>query len=160
MFVGESRHSVDAKKRVFLPKRFQHGLALDDEGNRVAILTRGLDGCLFLFSEEGFARALKRLPTAAFAGRDQRALQRRFFSNTSRVNLDSSGRLLLPEKLRTLAGIAGEVVMVGVVDRIELWSGEQWDALGSGQGDGFEDDLENFLEDITGASGPGGGDEA
>ena len=50
--------------------------------------------------------------------------------------------------------------MVGVVDRIELWSGEQWDALGSGQGDGFEDDLENFLEDITGASGPGGGDEA
>ena len=61
MFFGESTHSMDAKNRVFVPKRFQTQLPLDGDGARAVVLTRGLDGCLFLFSEEGFAAALARL---------------------------------------------------------------------------------------------------
>ena len=149
VFCGDSRHAVDAKKRVFLPKRFQQGLPLDADGNRVAVLTRGLDGCLFLFPEFGLERALQRMNTEAFAPKDMRKLQRMFFSFSSRVNLDASGRLLLPEKLRTLAGIEGEVVMVGVMDRVELWSAERWDAFAADNEDAF-DELEDLL---TGESG-------
>lgn len=152
MFCGDSRHTVDAKNRVFIPKRFQQDLPLDADGNRVAILTRGLDGCLFLFSEGGLTRALERMDTAAFAGPQQRKLQRLFFSYTSRATLDASGRLLLPEKLRTLAGIGREVVMVGVVDRVEVWAAERWDAFEAESGDAFEE-LESVL---TGDGGVGG----
>lgn len=144
MFCGDSRHQVDAKKRVFLPKRFQNGLPLDADGNRVAVLTRGLDGCLFLFPEFGLERALLRMNTEAFAPRDMRKLQRMFFSNASRLNLDASGRLLLPEKLRELAGIRDEVVMVGVMDRVELWAADRWEAFESTNADAF-DELEDLL---------------
>jgi len=150
MFCGDSRHSVDAKNRVFVPKRFQQDLPLDDNGNRFAILTRGLDGCLYLFPKHGLERALQRMDTEAFAAADQRKLQRLFFSYTSQVTLDASGRLLLPEKLRKLAGIGREVVMVGVVDRVEIWSAERWDAF-EDENNGTFDELENILTgDSTG----------
>lgn len=144
MFCGDSRHTVDAKHRVFLPKRFQQDLPLDAEGNRAAVLTRGLDGCLYLFTEEGLERALQRMDTEAFAGVEHRKLQRLFFSYTSRVTLDASGRLLLPEKLRALAGIGKEVVMIGVRDRVEIWSAERWDRFEEDNRDSF-DALENVL---------------
>ena len=144
MFCGDSRHTVDAKHRVFLPKRFQQELSLDAEGNRAAVLTRGMDGCLYLFTEAGLERALQRMDTEAFAGPDHRKLQRLFFSYTNGVTLDASGRLLIPEKLRRLAGIDKEVVMVGVRDRVEIWAAERWDAFEEESGDSF-DDLERVL---------------
>jgi len=151
VFCGDSRHTVDPKSRVFVPKRFQQDLPLDPEGNRNAILTRGLDGCLFLFPESGLERALSRMDTEAFAKAEQRKLQRLFFSFTARVTLDASGRLLIPEKLRKLAGIEREVVMVGVVDRVEVWAADRWDK--------FEQDNENSfdeLEDVLTGTTPGG----
>jgi len=151
MFCGDSRHTVDAKNRVFLPKRFQQDLELDQDGNRVAVLTRGLDGCLFLFTEEGLETALERMDTQAFAKADRRKLQRLFFSYTSRVTLDASGRLLLPEKLRTLAAIEREVVMIGVRERVEIWSAARWDLYESAYGEDFED-LENVLTGSLGNS--------
>lgn len=145
MFCGDSRHSVDPKHRVFLPKRFQTELPLDADGNRSAVLTRGLDGCLYLFTDGGLERALERMDTDAFARQDQRKLQRLFFSFTSRVQLDASGRLLIPEKLRKLAGIQKEVVMIGVRDRVEIWAAERWDAYENENENAF-DELEELLE--------------
>ena len=144
MFCGDSRHSVDAKHRVFLPKRFQAELPLDEGGARIAVLSRGLDGCLYLFTEAGLEQALQRMDTEAFADADHRKLQRLFFSYTSRVTLDASGRLLLPEKLRKLAGIQKEVVMVGVRQRVEVWAAERWDAFEAENGQAF-DELESVL---------------
>ena len=149
MFCGESRHSVDAKHRVFLPKRFQADLPLDEDGGRVAVLTRGLDGCLYLFTEAGLDRALERMDTEAFAQADHRRLQRLFFSHTHSVTLDASGRLLLPEKLRKLAGVQREVVMVGVRQRVEIWAAERWDAFESANGDDAFDELEHVLTRAT-----------
>jgi MraZ protein len=157
MFCGDSHHSVDAKNRVFVPKRFQQDLPLDENGNRFAILTRGLDGCLFLFPESGLERALERMDTQAFAPADQRKLQRLFFSYTSQVTLDASSRLLLPDKLRKLAGIEREVVMVGVVDRVEIWSAQRWEEFEAQNGAAFEE-LENVLTGTTPA--PPGGEAA
>jgi MraZ protein len=127
MWIGESTHTLDAKSRVFVPRRFQEGLARDGEGNLKAILSRGFEDCLFLYSEAGFQRALERLQTQAFSGEQQRRMQRLLFSDTYAVELDSAGRLLIPEPLRELAGIRGkEVVLIGLIDRIELWSKDRW----------------------------------
>ena len=147
LFCGDSRHTVDNKKRVFLPKRFQQGLPLDEEGARAAVITRGLDNCLYLFPESGLDRALARMNTEAFAPEQARRLQRAFFAFSSRATLDASGRLLIPDKLRDLAGIEKEVVMVGVMDRVEIWNAARWDAYQAENVDAF-DDLEDLLTGI------------
>lgn len=139
MFYGDSFHSMDAKHRVFVPKRFQQALGRDAEGNMVAFLTLGLDGCLFLFSEDGFQRALARMDTQAFTGAKQRKMQRLFFANTHRVQLDASGRLLVPEKLRQQVGFEKEVAMVGVIERAELWPRERWEVFQEENGSDFDE---------------------
>jgi MraZ protein len=119
---------VDDKGRVFVPKRFQDALPLTKDAARVAYVTRGQDACLYLFSESGFQRALAELDTRVFNGGDLRAAKRLFFSNTVKLELDASGRILLPEKLRAAASITRDVVMVGVGDRAEIWQREAWEA--------------------------------
>jgi MraZ protein len=127
MWTGEFTHALDAKGRVFLPKRFQDGLSRADGGSLTAVLSRGFEDCLFLYSEAGFARALERLQTQAFSGEQQRRMQRLLFSDTYPIELDSAGRVLIPEPLREIAGLRGkEVVVVGLIDRIEIWSKERW----------------------------------
>jgi MraZ protein len=155
LFYDSSAHTMDSKNRVFVPKRFQQVLGRDAEGVMVAFLTRGLDGCLFLFSEEGFRRALDRLDTQPFTGKEQRTMQRRFFANTSRVQLDASGRLLVPEKLRARVGLKKDVVMVGVVHRAEIWPKEKWDEIEVDKDDDF-DELLGVLIDHGPDGGPTG----
>lgn len=127
MFYGESTHAMDSKGRVHLPRRFQGQLSCDHEGNPLAFLTRGMEGCLFLFSEEGYRRAIQRLDTQPFAGERERTLQRLFFAKASLVQLDSAGRLVVPENLRRLVGLEKDVVMVGVAERVELWPKQAWE---------------------------------
>ena len=127
MFFGESTHSLDAKHRVFVPKRFQDALARDAEGNLTAVLSRGFERCLFLFSTKDFEDILRRLRTQPFGAEETRRVQRLFFANTHQATLDASGRLVLPEKLRSFAGIDREVVMVGVADRAEIWDKASWE---------------------------------
>ena len=128
MFLGDSPHTVDDKGRVFVPKRFQDALPLTKDGARVAYVTRGQDACLYLFAESGFQRALAELDTRVFTGEELRAAQRVFFANTVRIELDSSGRILIPEKLRAGAKLEREIVFLGVGDRAEIWQKEAWEA--------------------------------
>jgi MraZ protein len=127
MFCDTSYHTMDAKHRVFVPKRFQQELSRDADGNVQAFLTLGFEGCLFLFSKEGFAEVRARLDTQPFSGTKARNMQRLFFSLTQQVQLDASGRMLIPEQLRTRVGIEKEVVMVGVADRAEIWPKDRWE---------------------------------
>jgi len=149
VFCGESNHSVDAKKRVFVPKRFQQGLPMDSQGSRVAVLTRGLGGCLYLMAESGFNRAIRRINTEAFASEQDLRLQRLIFSVSQRINLDGSGRLLLPAKLVEMAGIAKDVIMVGVMDRVEIWSADRWNAF---QGNTDSEDVGAELDALIAAT--------
>jgi len=144
MFLGESTHSIDEKNRLFVPKRLQQGLVRNEAGQLGAIVTRGFEGCLFLFAEEGFGDVLSRLTTQAFTGAKRRKMQRLFFANTHRGQLDASGRVLLPEKLKELAGITKEVVLVGCVDRVEIWAKERWESYESENSDAF-DELDQVL---------------
>jgi MraZ protein len=152
VFSGDSIHTLDPKSRVFVPKRFQDLLDRDEQGQRIAVLTRGFEGCLFLFSPQGYARVLERLQTQPFGGQELRTMQRLFFANVHPVPLDSSGRVLLPEKLRKYAGIEKEVVMVGVADRAEIWDRARWEAYEAQHDDHF-DDLDVVLVGGGGGSG-------
>ena len=153
VFIGESRHPVDPKNRVFLPKRFQAGLPLDDEGNRAGVLMRGLDGCIFLFTKEGHRKATSMVNMEAFASREQRSRQRALLRSGHEFTLDASGRLLLPAPLIKLAGIERDVVQVGVGGRVEIWSADRWDAMEAETEAAFEE----FENHITGKSGGQGG---
>ena len=139
MFSGDSTHNLDAKHRVFVPKRFQEVLDRDGNGQLSVVVTRGFEKCLFLFSASGFAEVLARLQTQPFGGSELRKMQRLFFSNTHKTQLDASGRLVLPPKLRKFAGITKEVVLVGVADRAEIWDREAWERFEEENEDSFDD---------------------
>ena len=155
MFCGESGHTLDKKHRVFVPKRFHGALDRDEAGQFTVVLTRGFDGCLFLFSDKGFREAAAALQTQAFAQEKARTMQRLFFANAHRCQLDASGRLVLPEKLRKLAGIGSEVVMVGVLERAEIWDKTKWEAFEAANGESFDD-----LADVLAPQGGAGADTA
>lgn len=130
MFYGEFSHVLDGKFRVTIPKLFQEQLGREngrESTSTACFLTRGQDRCLYLFSEQGFDRALEGLDIAAFHGQNQRAAQRMFFANTARVELDAQGRVLVPEKLRAHLGTEKDVVIVGVGDHAEIWARDEWE---------------------------------
>ena len=162
MFLGESTHTVDAKGRCFVPKRFQEFLDRDESGAMRAVLTRGFERCVFLFSEAYFREMVQRLATASFQGAKLRKIQRMFFANTHRVNLDSSGRVLIPEKLKQHAGLEREVVMVGAYERAEIWNKEAWESFEEASAGEF-DELDTVLcgqageSDTFGAPGTAAG---
>ena len=144
MFTGESFHTLDAKHRVFVPKRFQHVLESVSGGHSKLVLTRGFEKSLFLFSSQGFAQVLRRLKTQPFGGARMRNMQRRFFANCHETQLDASGRVVLPEKLRRYAEIEKEVVMVGVADRAEVWDRARWEQFEAEGADEY-DELDTVL---------------
>jgi len=144
MFTGESFHTLDAKHRVFVPKRFQHVLESVSGGHSKLVLTRGFEKSLFLFSSQGFAQVLRRLKTQPFGGARMRNMQRRFFANVHETQLDASGRVVLPEKLRRYAEIEKEVVMVGVADRAEVWDRARWEQFEAEGADEY-DELDTVL---------------
>lgn len=157
-FTEESRHPVDPKGRVFLPKRFQAEIKVNEEGERSVVLTRGTDGCLYLFTEEGANEAVRLIDPRAFTTRDRRDLQRLFFSYAAKLTLDAAGRLLLPERFRELAGIAEEVVLVGMDTWIEIWAADRWDAFMSANGGRFEELEETLWKHGSDAAPEGGMD--
>jgi MraZ protein len=139
MFTGESTHSLDTKHRVFVPKRFQHVLGTAADGHTKLVLTRGFEKSLFLFSTATFAEVLLRMKTQPFGGSRMRNMQRRFFSHVHETQLDASGRVVLPEKLRRCAGIEKEVVMVGVADRAEIWDRARWERFDEEGADDYDE---------------------
>ena len=120
MFMGEFDHTLDPKGRMIVPAKFREEL-----GERF-ILTMGLDGCLFAYPEtewERFVEGLKKLPGT----KDARQLQRHFMAGAAEAEVDKQGRFLIPAKLREQAGLTKDVVLVGVLSKIELWSKERWE---------------------------------
>jgi MraZ protein len=127
VFLGESTVSLDAKFRLVVPKRIAEQLDRDAEGRLACVLTRGQDRCIYLFSRQGFERALATLRPAAFTGVDQRAAQRVFLASTFEVEIDSAGRVLVPEKLRPQLDGERELAVIGNVDHAEVWGRSAWE---------------------------------
>ena len=118
MLIGQYQHNIDAKNRVIVPAKFR-----EDLGERFYV-TKGLDGCLFVLSEEGWKRLQDKI--VAMPMSKARQLQRFFFSGAAEVEPDKQGRILIPQPLRDYASIEKDVTFIGTVDRAEIWSTECW----------------------------------
>ena len=120
MLMGEYAHSVDAKGRVIFPADFRA------EVGETFIATKGLDNCLFLYSNEEWELLSGKLKALPMAKAEARAFARFFFSSARKMECDKQGRFLVPATLRAYAGLQKEVVLIGVSSRIELWGKEEW----------------------------------
>lgn len=121
MFFGEYRHRVDDKGRLAIPAKFRKALG------KGAVVTRGLDSSLFLFPKEEWDKLAGKLASLPLGRATSRALARMMLAGAMEVDLDKQGRIVLPEYLRTYAGLERELVLAGLYDRIELWDSSAWD---------------------------------
>ncbi len=121
MLIGEYRHILDEKRRIALPAKFRRAL-----GKKV-IITRGLDSCLFVFSQREWHTKVEKLNQLSMGQADSRAFARYFFAGATETEVDSLGRILVPSELTTHAGLKNKAVLIGVNDRCEIWSENAWD---------------------------------
>jgi MraZ protein len=128
MLIGQYRHIMDVKGRVIIPQRFREEL-----GDNF-VITRGLDGCLFLYSMEEWDKLSSRIRSAPMG--EGRTMQRFFFANAEEAIPDAQGRIIIPANLRKLAGLTKDIVIVGVESRAELWDAASWDSFEGTMGDG------------------------
>ncbi|BAS27715.1 division/cell wall cluster transcriptional repressor MraZ [Limnochorda pilosa] len=140
MFLGEYEHSLDEKGRLTVPSRFREDLA-----GRL-VVTRGLDHCLFLYPYSEWQVLEQKLKSLPMTQRDARAFVRLLFSGASEQDLDRQGRLLLPANLREYAAIDRDVVIIGVSNRVELWSKERWNAYEAEASQAYEDLAEKIVD--------------
>jgi transcriptional regulator MraZ len=120
-FIGRYEHSLDAKGRVILPVKFR------SEFERGGFLSQFQEGCLALWTPEEFDAQLDANRMKSEQGRDDRNLARVWASGSSEVEVDKSGRMPIPAYLRTFARLEADVLVIGAIDRVELWSPAVWD---------------------------------
>ncbi|HEY4497119.1 MAG TPA: division/cell wall cluster transcriptional repressor MraZ [Candidatus Paceibacterota bacterium] len=120
MFIGEFKHNIDTKGRVAIPAKFR----IKVSGG--AIITRGLDHCLFVFTIKDWETLAQKLVALPLAQANSRAFVRLMLSGASDVELDSQGRILIPDYLRKYAGLNKETKITGVYNRMEIWDSESW----------------------------------
>ena len=121
MLIGEYKHNLDAKKRLSIPSKFRKELG---EG---AVITRGLDNCLFVFPSEYWAKLAERLGNMPLVQQDSRSFARLLLSGAMEVDFDGLGRILVPEYLKNYAGLKKVAVVAGVYNRLEIWDDEKWE---------------------------------
>jgi MraZ protein len=138
MFMGEYNHTVDTKGRLIIPSKFREKLG--DE----FVVTKGLDGCLFVYDNNEWAAFEEKLKTLPLTNKDARQFVRFFLAGAAEVEVDKQGRILLPGVLREFAGLEKEVVLVGVASRVEIWSKERWENTESY--DSMEDIAEHMAD--------------
>lgn len=121
MFIGEFAHSVDEKGRVAIPAKFRGKIS------NGAIVTRGLDKCLFIFTKKDWEILASKLMELPLAQSNSRAFVRLMLSGAIDVKLDSQGRVLVPDYLRKYAGMGKNAKVIGVYNRMEIWDEKVWD---------------------------------
>lgn len=120
MFIGEYQHALDDKGRLAVPVKFRAAL----KGG--AVVTRGLDSCLFLYTRTAWKELAERLAKLPLARANTRAFARLMLAGAMDVEIDTQGRLLVPDYLRGYAGIKRQVVVAGLYNRLELWDEKRW----------------------------------
>jgi MraZ protein len=122
MFIGEYTHTLDPKKRLALPSKFRKELG------RKAVVTNGFENCLFVFSTKQWEKVTESFSKLSMAQSDARAFNRYLLGGAIETEMDSMGRILIPEFLKDFASLDTKVSVVGVNDRIEIWDNKKWSA--------------------------------
>lgn len=135
MLTGEFNHSIDSKGRLIIPSKLRDSLG------EHFVITKGMDGCLFLYPENEWEAFEEKLRTLPLTNKKAREFKRFFLGSAVEGEIDKQGRVLLSSSLRTYANLEKEVVLAGVLDKVEIWSKEAWDA--------HTTDIEENIEDIA-----------
>ncbi|SCJ55315.1 cell division protein MraZ [uncultured Clostridium sp.] len=122
MFIGEYQHSLDSKNRIIVPSKLREGL-----GEKF-IISKGLDGCLYAYPIDEWQKFEEKLKNLPLTNRDARAFVRFFVAGATEVETDKQGRGLIPANLREYAGIEKEIVTIGALNKVEIWSKEKWES--------------------------------
>jgi MraZ protein len=122
MLIGEYKHTLDPKKRLSVPSKWRKDL-----GGRL-IVTRGLDNCLFVYPQKEWKLITAKVGQLPLGQADTRGFNRFFLSGAVEVEVDSVGRILVPDFLKDFAGLDSKVVLAGIYDRVEIWAEDAWEA--------------------------------
>lgn len=120
MFIGEYSHNLDDKGRMAVPAKFRRDLS------KGAVVTRGLDNCLFLYTKTEWEKLAEKLANLPISQSNTRAFSRLMLAGAMDVEMDKQGRVILPEYLRSFAGIKKNLVIAGLYNRLEIWDQELW----------------------------------
>lgn len=121
MFIGEYSHNLDEKGRLAIPKKFREVL------RKGAVVTRGLDDCLFLYTKKEWEKLAEKLSNLPFAQANTRAFARLMLAGAMDVEIDKQGRIILPEYLRIFAGLTKSSIVAGLYNRLEIWDQKKWE---------------------------------
>ena len=138
MLIGEYEHSLDVKGRLIMPVKLRN-----DIGEKF-IITKGLDGCLFVFSQTEWSNFESKLKELPLTNKNARDFVRFFLSGATECEIDKQGRFLIVNNLRTYANIEKEVIIIGVGTRIEIWNKETWKKYNSSENISADDIAENM----------------
>lgn len=138
MFIGEYEHNVDVKGRVIMPSKLR-----EDIGDKF-IITKGLDGCLFAYSQTEWTNFEEKLKALPLAQKNARNFVRFFLSGAVECEIDKQGRFLIPSNLREHAILDKEIVIIGVGTRIEIWNRETWKDYSSDENISADEIAENM----------------
>lgn len=139
MLIGEYRHNIDDKGRLIIPSKFR------DELGPEFILTRGLDGCLFVYSMDKWNNIISKLEKLPFTKKDARTFMRFFLSSATVCCLDKQGRININISLINYAKIQKECTIIGVNDRLEIWASEKLDDILNSNIDNFSEIAEGLF---------------
>ncbi|HLD69773.1 MAG TPA: division/cell wall cluster transcriptional repressor MraZ, partial [Candidatus Omnitrophota bacterium] len=137
------RHAIDRKGRLILPAHFRE--VSKKNGIENFFVTRGLDKCIFMFSEEEWRNQEQKFKNMPFTKQESRSFNRMFFSGAVQTIPDRQGRFLIPQYLKDFAGIVREVVIIGVSNRLEIWNDATWKEFYVNSSNSFEETAENIL---------------
>ena len=140
MFTGEYKHSIDDKGRLIIPSKIRQ------EIGKEIIITRGLDGCLFGYPKDTWKKRIEELNSLQYTKKDVRAFTRFFTSGAVTLDFDKQGRINIPNYLSDYASLGKDVVIIGVSDRIEIWSDKAWDEFLNNNTDRLSDIAENLFD--------------
>ena len=138
MLIGEYEHSLDAKGRLIMPAKLR-----EDMGEKF-IITKGLDGCLFGFSQTEWANFEEKLKTLPLTNKSARDFVRFFLSGAIECEIDKQGRFLISSNLRQYCSIDKEAVIIGVGTRIEIWNRDKWKKYNSDENISADSIAENM----------------
>jgi MraZ protein len=144
MWYGEYLHRLDDKDRFILPAKFREKLKKLKE--KQFYITRGLDGCLSLYTQTEWAKLEEKLSALSFTKQQARSFSRLLFSGAQEVDVDTQGRITVPEYLKEFARIKREIVIIGALSRIEIWDKGRWDKFYQENKVKFEEMAENLFE--------------
>ena len=140
MLIGEYHHNIDDKGRIIIPSKIREEL-----GENI-IVTRGLEDCLFIYSEQEWSLIVSKLKTLPFTKKDARSFTRMFLSGATVTEFDKQGRIKISSPLIDYASLEKECVIIGVNDRLEIWSKEKWDKFVTDSKEDLSDLADHLFE--------------